>query len=47
METDAGNNASYRQVELTTTKRGVRKVVPAQVGIIDEDYWGGYYRAGR
>ncbi len=47
VETDADNNASYRQVELKTTPRGVRRVIPAQVGIIDESYWGGYYRAGR
>ena len=48
LELDTENNESLRKVTLKTNKKtDKRRVIVEQVGVIDEDYWGGYYRAGR
>lgn len=44
-ELDTENNESLRKITLTTNKRGVRKVVAEQVGVIDESW--DYYREMR
>ncbi|QBR91666.1 lysyl oxidase family protein [Nocardioides euryhalodurans] len=43
-ELDYSNNDSFRKVEIFTTKRGVRKVRAAQVGVIEEWSFDGFLR---
>ncbi len=46
-ELDYANNDSYRKVRLFTNANGVRRVRMARVGIVEESYGPGFFRAMR